>query len=479
MSILIQDRITAGRDLARSLVKYCKHPDVIVLALPRGGVPVAAEIAHALHAPLDIVVVRKLGTPGHEELAMGAIASGGIRVLNSDIVSALGITDEAIERVAARERTELERRMKAYRGERAWPSIEGKRVILVDDGVATGATMRAAIAALRSQSPAHVTVAVPVAPFETLTHLRSEADEVVCLATPEPFRAIGVWYMSFPQLSDEEVRRTLCASWAEHDAARGEPAQAGAQHPSDLQTGSRNRAGRLAMRPTREQEVLIRAGRVGLEGTLRTPGPAHGLVVFAHGSGSTRFSARNRYVAEHLNEVGLATLLFDLLTEAEQEIDERTGALRFDIGLLSARLTDVLDWIGTQPALREMPAGLFGASTGAAAALNAAAARPLQVAAVVSRGGRPDLAPASLASVRAPTLLVVGGLDDVVIGLNQQAAARLECEHRLEIVPGASHLFEESGKLEAVAQLARDWFERHLRGAAAMGHGAPRAAAET
>ena len=183
MGILIQDRVAAGRDLARSLIRYRAKTDVIVLALPRGGVPVGAEIADALHAPLDIMVVRKLGTPGHEELAMGAIASGGIRVLNRDIVSSLGITDDMIERVAARESAELERRMNAYRGERAWPAIEGRRVILVDDGVATGATMRAAIAALRYQAPAKVIVAVPVAPLDTLAQLRREADEVVCLAS--------------------------------------------------------------------------------------------------------------------------------------------------------------------------------------------------------------------------------------------------------------------------------------------------------
>lgn len=217
MSILIQDRVAAGRDLAQALLKYRKRADVIVLALPRGGVPVGAEIAHALHAPLDILVVRKLGTPGHEELAMGAIASGGVRVLNRDIVESLGIGNDAIEQVAAREQAELERRMKAYRGERPWPAIEGKRVILVDDGVATGATMRAAIAAVRSQQPAKVVVAVPVAPFQTITQLRREADEVVCLATPEPFGAIAAWYSSFPQLSDEQVRRVLSERWSEDD----------------------------------------------------------------------------------------------------------------------------------------------------------------------------------------------------------------------------------------------------------------------
>ena len=212
---MIKDRVAAGRDLAVALLKYRKRSDVIVLALPRGGVPVGAEIAHALHAPLDILLVRKLGTPGHEELAMGAIASGGIRVLNQDIVASFEISKELIEQVAAREQAELERRMQAYRGERPWPAIEDKRVILVDDGVATGATMRAAIAALRSQDPAEVVVAVPVAPFQTLTQLRRLVDEVVCLATPEPFGAIGTWYSSFPQLSDEEVCRVLSRRWAE------------------------------------------------------------------------------------------------------------------------------------------------------------------------------------------------------------------------------------------------------------------------
>lgn len=217
-----------------------------------------------------------------------------------------------------------------------------------------------------------------------------------------------------------------------------------------------------AAQPTREVDVTIRVEPVSLEGTLRSPARALGLVVFVHGSGSSRFSTRNRYVAESLNAAGFATLLFDLLTAREEAIDARTGELRFDIALLTDRLIGALDWLETQPALCSLSVGLFGASTGAAAALNGAAARPRQVKAVVSRGGRPDLAQDALALVRAPTLLIVGGRDEVVIGLNERAAARLRCEHRLEIVPGATHLFEESGKLEAVAQLARDWFERHL-----------------
>jgi dienelactone hydrolase len=221
-------------------------------------------------------------------------------------------------------------------------------------------------------------------------------------------------------------------------------------------------------------DVTVHSGGVALEGALSIPERAEGVVLFAHGSGSSRFSPRNRFVAAFLNQGGLGTLLLDLLTAEEHEIDERSGALRFDIDLLSRRLIGVVDWASTHPDMRHLPIGLFGASTGAAAALNAAADRPQRVAAVVSRGGRPDLAMAALPGVRAPTLLIVGGLDGVVIEMNRSAAAQLACEHRLEIVPGATHLFEEPGKLEEVARLARKWFQQHLGGA---GRGASAATA--
>ena len=209
-------------------------------------------------------------------------------------------------------------------------------------------------------------------------------------------------------------------------------------------------------------EVIVQAGQVPLEGTLVFPEKAEGIVVFAHGSGSSRFSSRNRFVAEFLNRGGLATLLFDLLTAEEHRVDEWTRELRFDIDLLTKRLVGAVDWLEARDEVADLPVGLFGASTGAAAALRAAAERPDRVAAVVSRGGRPDLAMPTLPQVRAPTLLIVGGDDEPVIGMNQKAAARLACEHRVVIVPGATHLFEEPGKLEEVARLAREWFLRHL-----------------
>jgi putative phosphoribosyl transferase len=210
----LEDRTEAGRLLGQALQHYAGRRDTLVLALPRGGVPVAFEIVNAIHAPLDLMLVRKLGTPGQEELAMGAIAPGGVRLLNAEIVAQLGIPDAAIEEVTAREQTELERRQRAYRGDRPEPEVRGRCVILVDDGLATGATMRTAIKALRERQPKRIVVAVPVAPKETIATLRGEADEVICLATPAPFWAIGGWYQDFPQTSDAEVKSLLALAWA-------------------------------------------------------------------------------------------------------------------------------------------------------------------------------------------------------------------------------------------------------------------------
>jgi dienelactone hydrolase len=216
--------------------------------------------------------------------------------------------------------------------------------------------------------------------------------------------------------------------------------------------------------------VRIAAGRASLDGDLAVPAAARGVVLFAHGSGSSRHSSRNRYVAQELRRSALGTLLMDLLTAEEEAIDARTGHLRFDIGLLAERLGAATDWLRADPGTSRLAIGYFGASTGGGAALAAAADRPAVVGAVVSRGGRPDLAGAALARVRAPTLLIVGGRDEPVIGMNREALAELGCEKRMEIVPGATHLFEEPGTLEEVARLAGDWFDRHLGGGEAGRH---------
>jgi putative phosphoribosyl transferase len=209
LKLPFEDRTQAGRLLGEALAEYAKRSDVIVLALPRGGVPVGFEVARMIDAPLDIILVRKLGTPGQEELAMGAIASGGVCVLNPDIVAVIDISQEAIEAVAATERQELERRERAYRGNKPPPTVENHCIILVDDGLATGASMLAAVSALRQRKPASIVVAIPVAPSDTVQRLKQEADDVVCLATPEPFSAVGRWYREFSQTSDDEVKSLL------------------------------------------------------------------------------------------------------------------------------------------------------------------------------------------------------------------------------------------------------------------------------
>jgi len=207
-----RDRREAGRLLAAQLSAYAKRPDVLVLALPRGGVPVAAEVASALGAPLDVFVVRKLGVPGHEEYALGAIATGGVRVLNEEVVQALRIPDRVIDALAAREQEELARRERVYRGHRPPLDVRGRTVILVDDGLATGATMHAAIRALRQQQPARIVVAVPTASPETCAELKTEVDDIICATTPDPFYAVGLWYEDFSQTTDEEVRELLARS---------------------------------------------------------------------------------------------------------------------------------------------------------------------------------------------------------------------------------------------------------------------------
>ncbi len=411
-----RDRPEAGRVLAGRLARYAGRDDVIVLALPRGGVPVAYEVARALNAPLDVFLVRKLGVPGHEELAMGAIASGGVRALYEPVVRGLGIPDQVIDEVADAEQAELDRRAREYRDDRPEPELKGKVAILVDDGLATGASMRAAVEALRKAGPRRIVVAVPVASSSTCEEFQEIVDEVVCASTPEPFRAVGIWYDDFSQTTDAEVRDLL-----ERASARRE---AGAT----------------------ERSVRLAATGVVLEGDLDVPDRATGVVLFAHGSGSSRHSPRNRRVAAALREGGLGTLLIDLLTPDEEAVDALTGHLRFDIGLLARRLVVAIDWLGSRPETRGLEVGLFGASTGGGAALVAAAERPRAVAAVVSRGGRPDLAGDALPRVKAPTLLIVGGLDRPVIALNRQAVARMGTEVEVAIIPGASHLFEEPGR---------------------------------
>jgi putative phosphoribosyl transferase len=223
MDFLFQNRFDAGRHLASRLPHYSHQPAVLVLALPRGGVPVAFEVAQAIDAPLDVFLVRKLGLPRQEELAMGAIATGGVRVLNHDIIRSLQIPDYVLDRVAEEELKELRRREEEYRGQRPPPDVRHKTVILIDDGLATGASMRAAVAALRRQDPARIVAAVPTAAQETCAGLEAQVDEIVCATTPEPFLGVGRWYEDFSQMTDEEVRELLHRAWREQETKVGAP----------------------------------------------------------------------------------------------------------------------------------------------------------------------------------------------------------------------------------------------------------------
>ena len=407
----------------------------MVVGLPRGGVPVAAQVARALGAPLDVILVRKLGVPWQPELAVGAVGEGGVRVLNEDVRRTAGVRDHDLAAVEDLERATLERMAQIFRRGRTPVALRGRTVVVVDDGIATGSTARAACLVARAHGAARVVLAAPVIPLPTLGELQGVADDVVCVESPEPFFAIGQWYDDFTQTTDDQVVRLLHAS-GRTEAPVGKDAPAGAPRDGPITIGL----------PT----------GAALPGDLSVPEEAPGVVLFAHGSGSSRLSPRNQSVARQLQARGLGTLLFDLLTP--EEAARRCSV--FDVGLLADRLVRATAHLATlAPDLR---AGYFGASTGAAAALAAASAPASAVGAIVSRGGRPDLAGPLLRDVRAPTLLVVGERDPEVLELNRRALAALRCEHELVVVPGATHLFEEPGALERVADLAARWFTTHF-----------------
>jgi putative phosphoribosyl transferase len=428
------DRTDAGRQLAARLVTMgLDRP--IVYALPRGGVPVALEIARALHAPLDLILVRKIGAPGAPEVALGAVVEGehSQTVINEDVRRISGADDTYIERARQRELDELERRRTLYLGDRPRRDPAGCTVIIVDDGLATGATAKAALITVKRQGAARTVLAIPAAPEQALADIREHADLVVCLHSTRRFNGVGAFYNDFHQLTDEETVGLLRQGWTEDRESSPETSKIFARR-------------QVAVPPR------------GLVADLCVPPNPRGIILFAHGSGSSRLSPRNIAVADTLNTQGLATLLLDLLT-AEEAKDRRNV---FNIRLLAERVVEAALWIAAEPDIADLPLGLFGASTGAAAALLAAAELHDRVGAVVSRGGRPDMAGPHLAQVSAPTLLIVGGDDRQVLTLNRQALAALTCEKLLKIVPGATHLFEEPGALEAVTEISGAWFQHYL-----------------
>jgi putative phosphoribosyl transferase len=413
------DRHEAGRMLA-DRVRDARPGDAAVVGLARGGVVVAAEVARSLGLPLDALAVRKVRHPLQPEYALGAVAPGVV-FLRPDIDVPRGAADAAVAAASAAAE-ELDRRLHEGRPPVA---VRGKTCVLVDDGLATGATMVAAVRWARRQEASRVVVAVPVGPRATLEALGREADAVVPVEAPRTIFAVGEWYVDFAEVTDGEVTALLT-----------EPAQ-----------------------PPAADTVAIAAAGAELSGDLTLPPGSVGVVAFAHGTGSSRHSPRNQSVARRLNAAGLGTFLVDLLTPDEA----RDRSLVFDIGLLAARLGAATRELRCGSAAEQLPIGYFGASTGAAAALWAAA-EDTSVGAIVSRGGRPDLAGPRLGAVGAPTLLIVGGDDATVLSLNREAMAALQCPTELVVVPGATHLFEEPGALEQVAEHAARWFVRYLAG---------------
>ena len=425
-------RDDAGRQLGEILAQLeLDHP--LVYALPRGGVPVAVEVAKRLGAPLDLLLVRKIGAPSNPEVALGAIVEGAKSeiVINEDVRRLSGADDAYLHRAVAEQRAELARRKEIYLGDRQRPDPAGRTVIVVDDGLATGATMKAALIGLKRSNPARIVVALPVAPEMALDAISDQADDVICLHPAKDFGGVGGFYRDFHQLSDPETVALLD--------------QAFSVAQKDSQT-----------RQTHRRQVKVPP--LALSGDLTVPPDPCGIVVFAHGSGSSRLSPRNTYVADKLNARGFATLLFDLLTAREGLHKHNV----FDIPLLADRVVEACMWIASEPDIADLPLGLFGASTGAAAAIVAAAELKERIAAVVSRGGRPDMAMDHLPMVISPTLLIVGSLDHDVRRLNEKTYAALTCPKKLETIEGAGHLFEEMGTLERAIDLAAAWFKLHL-----------------
>lgn len=435
---MFRDRVDAGRQLAQHVHElWARRPDraradLAIVGLPRGGVPVAEQVALVLGAPLDLILVRKLGVPGQSELAMGAIGEGDVEVVDEQVLRMAQVTKSQFAEVEERERTELDRRTRRYRVGRERLPLAGRVAVIVDDGVATGSTARAACEVARAHGADEVVLAVPVASRDVERRMAGAADEIIALTTPEPFYGIGQFYADFSQSTDDDVTYSL-------DRA----ANAVVQRTSAVPL---SRPG-LPF----DDDVDLRLTGVVLPGRLRLPAECRGLAVFAHGTGSNRHSPRNQRVADVLNRAGLGTLLFDLETTRE------ASAAPLGIGELGIRLAAVVRLLDRRLVADRFPIVLVGSSSGAAVALRAAADLGGLVAAVVSRGGRPDLASASLPRVRCPTLLIVGGYDDTVVDVNAAARSRLGGPSEMLIIPGASHLFDEPGTLEQAAFAARDW----------------------
>jgi putative phosphoribosyl transferase len=462
---MFADREEAGRRLA-PMLDHLKNENPVVIGLPRGGLPVAKEVARRLEAPLDVFVVAKIGAPGHEELAIGAVGPQKETFFNQDTLEVYGGPKKAIQRQIDRAHNKVKTRLRHLGVPDQGPDVEDRVVIIVDDGVATGSTAMAALRILHQRRPQRLILAVPVIPPGSIPRMRAIVDELVYVEAPEPFMAVGAWYDRFDQVSDEDVRRIL-------DAERKNTTTATTTTPTFTTTHStspRPPSIETKKAPKKQEEKTISrleipADGFRLQANLHVPENPRGVVLFAHGTGSGRKSPRNQEVARIMNQNGFATLLMDLLTPREQAMDEtrETHAPSAQFSMLADRLAAAAAWVAEQDITKDLDVAAIGSSTGAAVALLAAARHPELLQAVVSRGGRIDLVGQALGKIKAPTLLIVGGADHSVMRLNEDGQGALECENELHLVPGATHLFSEPGTLREAAEKAADWFRTHLR----------------
>jgi putative phosphoribosyl transferase len=426
-----KDRKHAGRLLSTKMSQFSYNRNrTVVIAIPLGGVSVAYELASELQLPLDILPIKKIGAPLDPELATGAVGENSEVLYNTELLKYLGYGHHDIEPMKEMALMKIKKISEVLRQGHIPLQLENKDIILVDDGVSSGTTMRTAIQFLRKKRVRKIHIATPVCSPDAMAELAGQVNKFTTVLTPVNFTSIGEWYDDFSQVETKEVIRIL----------------------------NEFHSGQNTLSP---QDVLVKDAHVELPGQLYLSAKNKSWIIFAHGSGSSHKSVRNNIVAEELAHSGHGTLLFDLLTIDEDENYNN----RFNITLLSKRLLMATMWlVNSKYYVKGTPIGYFGASTGAAAALMASANSPLEypLYAITSRGGRPDIIDdRTLQSIKIPTLLIVGGEDHEVIKLNEKASFYLpNC--RVVIVPHASHLFEEAGTLEEVTKLAIQWFDEHI-----------------
>lgn len=432
--MIFQNREQAGEALAELLYTDMKESNAVVVALPRGGVPVAARIARRLGSKLDILIAHKLGAPYNPEFALGAVTEDGGVWMNQDALEMIPHETSQLEASLETAFTEMRKQGKLFRGNELKVDVKAKTVILVDDGLATGSTLVAATNALKKQGASKIVVAVPVASQKGMKLLKPLSDRVYAVEQPTRFRAIADWYEDFDPVNDADVVRMI--------------------------SESRNSK---TKRYVRRREAVLNLDGTEVLGELSTPDRCKGWVVFAHGSGTSLKNTRNIQIAKELNENGFGTLLCDLLTEREGVYSKN----RFDVGLLSNRLVAATHWLKWQAEWNSLPIGYFGVGMGAAAALQASLEFRDWMFAIVSRGGQPELSKKTLERIATPTLLIAGEEDADALALNRQAYENIPYA-LLETIPHATHHFEEPGAFGGVTRMTIDWFRdclgRYRRG---------------